>query len=62
MPREHWKGYVPPFSPVFTDGWKPALADSYGTEGRKFNDGDDSTLNEEEGKIIALSLSDIISL
>lgn len=51
VPREHWKGYVPPFSPVFTDGWKPALADSYGTEGRKFNDGDDSTLNEEDGDV-----------
>ena len=23
VPREHWKGYVPPYNPVFMDGWKP---------------------------------------
>ena len=34
------------------DGWRPNLSDDYGSQnGRPFNDGDDSTLNEDdEGK------------
>lgn len=24
IPREQWKGYVPPYHPVFMDGWSPA--------------------------------------
>jgi len=60
VPREHWKGYVPPFSPTFQDGWKPIMGDDYSGGGgggvgpnnsnrRNFHDGDDSTLNEEDG-------------
>jgi hypothetical protein len=34
------------------DGWRPALSDDYGSQngggGRPFNDGDDSTLNEDD--------------
>merc|ERR1712200_162680 len=49
VPREHWKGYVPPYTPVFMDGWKPNIADDYSSSnGSHGNEGDDSTLNEEE--------------
>merc|ERR1712018_499430 len=49
VPREQWKGFVPPYKPVFMDGWSPAMFDDFGTAsnggGRKF-EGDDSTLND----------------
>ena len=49
VPREQWKGFVPPYKPVFMDGWSPAMMDDFGTAsnggGRKF-EGDDSTLND----------------
>jgi len=50
VPREQWKGYVPPFKPVFMDGWSPAMFDDFGTASnggsRKYTEGDDSTLND----------------
>jgi len=58
VPREQWKGYVPPYKPVFMDGWSPAMSyDDFGgsTNGdrRKFsNEGDDSTLNEEDEQVL----------
>merc|ERR1719429_865038 len=30
VPREQWKGYVPPYKPVFMDGWSPAYVDDGG--------------------------------
>merc|ERR1712012_536692 len=45
VPREQWKGFVPPYKPVFMDGWSPAMMDDFGTNGRKY-EGDDSTLND----------------
>lgn len=50
VPREQWKGYVPPFKPVFMDGWSPAMLDDFGPASnggnRKYTEGDDSTLND----------------
>merc|ERR1719361_2087431 len=50
VPREQWKGYVPPFKPVFMDGWSPAMLDDFGSAAnggsRKYTEGDDSTLND----------------
>merc|ERR550532_2280760 len=50
VPREQWKGYVPPFKPVFMDGWSPAMLDDFGSASnggnRKYTEGDDSTLND----------------
>lgn len=50
VPREQWKGYVPPFKPVFMDGWSPAMFDDFATASnggsRKYTEGDDSTLND----------------
>merc|ERR1719400_1243129 len=50
VPREQWKGYVPPFKPVFMDGWSPAMLDDFGSTAnggsRKYTEGDDSTLND----------------
>lgn len=57
VPREHWKGYVPPYKPVFQDGWSPAIMDDYGGGGGGSANGDrrrlgahedDSTLNEDD--------------
>lgn len=49
VPLEQWKGYVPPFKPVFMDGWSPAALDEFSTNGRLTRgEGDDSTINEEE--------------
>eukprot|EP00092_Neocalanus_flemingeri_P005176 GFUD01005568.1.p1 GENE.GFUD01005568.1~~GFUD01005568.1.p1 ORF type:complete len:611 (+),score=76.32 GFUD01005568.1:395-2227(+) len=53
VPKEQWKGYVPPYKPVFMDGWSPAMYDDFGGSSngdrRKFHgEGDDSTLNEDE--------------
>jgi len=48
VPREQWKGFVPPYKPVFMDGWSPAMMDDFGSAsngGRKY-EGDDSTLND----------------
>ena len=50
VPREQWKGFVPPYKPVFMDGWSPAMMDDFGTAsnggGRGKFEGDDSTLND----------------
>jgi len=57
VPREHWKGYVPPYLPVFMDGWKPSIADDYSSSngnGRHVNDGDNSTLNEEDAEFVGV--------
>ena len=53
VPKEQWKGYVPPYKPVFMDGWSPAMYDEFGGSAngdrRKYHgEGDDSTLNDEE--------------
>merc|ERR1719464_641040 len=47
---EEWKGFVPPYKPVFMDGWSPAMMDDFGSAAnggsRKYTEGDDSTLND----------------
>merc|ERR1712088_91693 len=51
VPREQWKGYVPPYKPVFMDGWSPAMYDEFpgSSNGRKYpGEGDDSTINDED--------------
>jgi len=53
VPKEQWKGYVPPYKPVFMDGWSPAMYDDFGGSAngdrRKYHgEEDDSTLNDEE--------------
>merc|ERR1719429_571653 len=55
VPREQWKGYVPPYKPVFMDGWSPAMYDDYpgSSNGRKYGgEGDDSTINDEEDGVM----------
>jgi len=59
VPREQWKGYVPPYKPVFMDGWSPAIYDEFGGstngERRKYGDReleDDSTINEEDDTVV----------
>ena len=43
---------------MFQDGWKPLMAETYGTDRRKFNDEDNSTINEEdEGRFIIIMLN-----
>ncbi len=32
VPENEWKGYVPPFRPVFTDGWRPSNANDEGPD------------------------------
>ena len=51
MPREQWKGFVPPYKPVFMDGWSPALMDDYGTAasnggGRGKYEGEEAALQD----------------
>jgi len=51
VPREQWKGFVPPYKPVFMDGWSPALMDDYGTAasnggGRGKFEGEDAALHD----------------
>ena len=49
VPKEQWKGFVPPYKPVFMDGWSPVLYDEFGgSNGGKYQEEDASTLAEEE--------------
>jgi hypothetical protein len=32
VPENEWKGYVAPFRPVFTDGWRPSNANDDGPD------------------------------
>jgi len=54
VPMEQWKGYVPPYKPVFMDGWSPAMLEDFSsTNGRGGRgEGDDSTINEDEAYTI----------
>lgn len=38
VPSEDWKGYIPPYRPVFMDGWSPSVTYSEGGEGQPLED------------------------
>ncbi len=48
VPAEEWKGYVPPYRPVFMDGWSPSGFVEGGSGGHPPLDQEEEELLEEE--------------
>lgn len=58
IPREGWKGFVPPYRPVFMDGWSPPVVYDVGDQeplrDSPSNDETDAT-NRESYRFVKLS-------